>query len=380
MLKISLALIALMSAVAHGPATVNHDAPGPAPQTSQADEAVVPLEGLDPVLLARGQEKQGDEQFSVRRGRFRYLFASAETKAAFEREPSLYEIQLDGSCARMGPNVRGNPDLYLVHKGRIYLFGSPDCVAAFKAKPESYLDSESPEAAAPPASEDALRRGRALVERAVEAAGGAARVDGVTSYAETATAVTPSQGGAREIKTTVLALYPDRVRVEQTYPFGTIANVLTREGGFSVFPRGQSEMSGAQREAADRQFRTGLLPLLRARRADGFKAVALGAGGEAAEQVEVSYGAVRARLSFDPSTGRVLSLSYRGRAPGGEIGQIVRTFSDFRAAGGLTLPFKTVETFGADSAPVRTLTVESIVINGEVAPSLFERPKTSAAR
>lgn len=376
MLKTSLTLVALMLIVAHGPAAVHRDAP--APQTPQAEESVVPLEGLDPVLLSRGQEKQGDEQFAVRRGPFRYLFASAETKAAFEREPSVYEIQLDGSCARMGPNVRGNPDLFLVHKGRIYIFGSPDCVTAFKAKPESYLDSESAEPAAP-VSEEALRRGRALVERAVEAAGGAARVDGVTSYEERGTAITPTPDGAREIKTATLALYPDRVRVEQTYPFGTIANVLVRGGGFSVFPRGESEMSGAQREAADRQFKTGLLPLLRARRGENFKAVALGAGG-GAEQIEVSYGAVRARLKLDPSTGRVLSLSYRGRAPGGEVGQIVRTFSDFRSAGGLTLPFKTVETFGTDATPTRTLIVESIVVNGEVAPTLFERSKPSAAR
>jgi hypothetical protein len=177
----------------------------------------------------------------------------------------------------------------------------------------------------------------------------------------------------------VLALYPDRVRVEQTYPFGTIVNVLTREGGFVVFPRGESEMSRVQRDAADKQFQIGLLPLLRARRGEGFTAVASGAAG-AAEQVEVSFGGVRARLSLDPSTGRVLSLSYRGRGPGGEIGQIVRTFDDFRAAGGLTLPFKTVETFGADSAPVRTLTVESIVVNGEVAPSLFERSKPSTVK
>jgi len=181
MLNTSLALVALMLAVAGGPAAARRVAPATAAQTSQADEAVVPLEGLDPVLLSRGQEKQGDEQFSVRRGRFRYLFASAETKAAFEREPSLFEIQLDGSCARMGPNVRGNPDLYLVHKGRIYLFGSPACVAAFKARPESYLEAEAAAEAAPMAAEESLRRGLALVERAVEAAGGAARVDGVTS-------------------------------------------------------------------------------------------------------------------------------------------------------------------------------------------------------
>ena len=376
MLKTLLVFIALMLVVDYGPGAGSPGAPVPVPRSPQADESVIPLEGLDPVLLTRGQEKQGDEQLSVKRGRYRYLFASAETKATFEREPALYEIQLDGSCGRMGSSVQGNPDLFFVHKGRIYIFGSPECVKLFKAKPENYLDSEAPETAAAAPSEEALRRGRALIEKAVEAAGGAARVDGVTSYLEKGATVTPSPNGAREIKTSLFALYPDRVRSEQTYPFGTIANVLTRGGGFSVFPRGEAEMSGAQRDAAERQFKIGLLPLLRARRGEGFTAVALGTAGKA-EQVEVSFGGVRARLSLDSSTGRVLSLSYRGRAPGGEIGQIVRTFSDFRAAGGLTLPFKTVETIGPDSAPMRTLNVESIVLNGEVAPSLFEKTKPS---
>src|SRR5918998_1303968 len=83
----------------------------------EREEFVVPLDGLDPVLLTGGKEVQGEEAFSVKRGRFRYLFANAETKATFEREPGRYEIQLDGTCARMGPTVQGNPDLFAVHEG-----------------------------------------------------------------------------------------------------------------------------------------------------------------------------------------------------------------------------------------------------------------------
>src|SRR5829696_4390689 len=128
----------------------------------QREASVVVLEGLDPVLLVGGKEAQGDEQFSVTRGRFRYLFAGAETKAAFEKEPGRYEIQLGGACARMGPTVRGNPDLFLVHGGRIYIFGSEDCVKAFKAKPESFLDPGGAGVGSG-ASEDAMKRGRALV-------------------------------------------------------------------------------------------------------------------------------------------------------------------------------------------------------------------------
>jgi len=102
----------------------------------QRGSSVVPLEGLDPVLLAGGKEAQGDEAFAVTRGQFRYLFAGAETKAAFEKEPGRFEIQLGGACAKMGPTVRGNPDLFLVHEGRIYIFGSEECVKAFRAKRE----------------------------------------------------------------------------------------------------------------------------------------------------------------------------------------------------------------------------------------------------
>ena len=87
--------------------------------SAQVSETVVPLEGLDPVMLSQGKEVQGDVKYKVTRGRFEYLFANAENKATFEKDPARYEIQLDGSCARMGAPTTGNPDLYLVHNGRI---------------------------------------------------------------------------------------------------------------------------------------------------------------------------------------------------------------------------------------------------------------------
>ena len=63
---------------------------------------VIPLEGLDPVMLSEGKEVQGDMKYQVTRGRFRYIFANAQTQATFEKDPARYEIQLNGSCARMG--------------------------------------------------------------------------------------------------------------------------------------------------------------------------------------------------------------------------------------------------------------------------------------
>jgi YHS domain-containing protein len=343
----------------------------------QRQEAVVPLEGLDPVLLAQGKEAQGDEQFAVTRGRFRYLFAGAETKAAFEREPARYEIQLGGTCARMGPTVRGDPDLFHVHEGRVYLFGSPACLNAFRAAPARFLEASAD--APPAASEESRARGRALLEKAVEAAGGAARVDSLKSYQERAT--TGAQGGGTEVKTSLVVSFPDRFRYERALSFGPLATVVTPADGFESMPRMTGTLVDEQRAAFLRQFRLRLLPLLRARREAGFVAASAGAGragGASVELVDVSFDGRSARLGIDPSTGRVLSLTWRGRGQGGEFGEVVQTFSDFRPVGGLTLPFKTAATFNGEADPARTVTVEEIVLNAEVAPALFDRPKPAA--
>jgi YHS domain-containing protein len=348
----------------------------------QREEFVVPLEGLDPVLLTRGKEAQGEEKFSVNHGRFRYLFANAETKADFEREPGRYEIQLEGTCARMGPTVQGNPDLFSVHEYRIYIFGSPECLTMFKAAPGKFLEpvvATSTHTAAP--SEGTRKHGRALVEKAVEALGGATRVDGLLSYQEKGTVGSRSPQGVTEIKTTLLMLYPDKMRLERTLSFGTITTVVTPEGGFFMFPRGGSEMLNVQRAAFVKQLQTSPLALLRARRSAEFSAVAKGAskaGETNVEGVEVSSGGVSGTLGIDPQTGRILNFTYYGRGNGGAFGKIVQSFSDYRNVGGLTLPFKIVGTFNGEAEPSLTSTIESIVINGDVSPALFEKPKPAA--
>ena len=382
MCKIYLILIVLLLAASSGHVEFGRATVNVAAGVQQAEESVIPLEGLDPVLLAGGKETQGDEKFSVKRGRFRYLFANAETKAAFEREPGRYEIQLEGTCARMGTTVQGNPDLFTVHEGRIYIFGSEECVKLFKAAPANYLEPVVAAAPAATYSEEAKKRGRALVEKAVEAMGGAARVDGLVSYQEKGTVGSRSPQGVTEIKTTLAMLYPDKMRLERTLSFGTLATVVTPAGGFFVFPRGGSEMLDVQRAAFVKQLQSNPLALLRSRRSLGFNAAAIGAskvGETSVESVEISAGDTRVTLGIDPGTGRILSLAYRGRGAGGVFGKIVQTFSDYRNVGGLTLPFRVVGTFNGEAEPSLTSTIESIVVNGEVSPALFERPKTAAS-
>src|SRR5690349_5023637 len=89
---------------------------------TQAGQAALALDGVDPVLLVQGKEVLGNTKISVIRKGFEYLFSTEENKAIFEKSPEKYEIQLEGSCARMGPQVGGNPETYSVYQGHIYIF------------------------------------------------------------------------------------------------------------------------------------------------------------------------------------------------------------------------------------------------------------------
>ncbi|WP_422929732.1 DJ-1/PfpI family protein [Singulisphaera sp. PoT] len=98
----------------------------------------VALKGLDPISLAEGRQEKGNADLATAHGRFRYLFTTAEHKNLFEKAPDLHALQRDGMCTAM-PNVPASPDIFLVHDGKIYGFGSPSCRARFKADPQAFL-------------------------------------------------------------------------------------------------------------------------------------------------------------------------------------------------------------------------------------------------
>lgn len=345
----------------------------------QKDEPVIPLEGLDPVLLIQGKEVQGKLNIFITRGQYKYLFANEENKAAFEKSPADYEIQLEGTCARMGPQIRSNPDLFAVYKNHIYVFGSEHCQELFKATPEKYIEQPATEINA---TTETAKKGWEVIEKAVTATGGAAKIDGLTSYQESGLGTTVTQQGQTQFKTILTKMFPDRARQEQTRRFGTVATVLTPSGSFGSFQNDRQKnvtpLSALQQSDMEKRLRRTPLEVLRARKQSDFKVAFTGIAkvGEATvEQVEVAFSGVRLRLGVDAATGRILSLAYRARHQGtGEVGEMVQTFSDYRTVDGLTLPFKVSGTFNGEADPEQAYAAESISINAKVDPSLFEKP------
>jgi YHS domain-containing protein len=330
--------------------------------SAQAPATVIPLEGLDPVMLTQGKEVQGDMKYKVTRGPFQYLFASAETKATFEKDPARYEIQLNGYCARMGAPTGADPDLYYVHKGRIYIFGSEECQTLFKGAPEKYLEVPPPPKAPP--TEAMIKRGQELIAKAVGVLGGS-KLDQLQTFQRT------ELRGNQAKNILVLAL-PDSVRQETIRPTFTLASVITPSESFTVFNNAARPMPEANRAAIYKELYHDPIFLLRARTQPDFKAW-LASGSE--ERLEVELPEFTTTLGIDPATGRVVNQTYRGRGPGGVVGEIVINYSDFRAVEGMSLPFKTEATFDGQPFPALSATTESITINGQVDPSSFKKPQ-----
>ena len=315
---------------------------------------------VDPVRLVGGEEVPGVEELSIEHAGFRYLFADEESRAAFEADPERFEIQLGGACARMGPlSGVGTTDLYAVHDGRIYIFASEACRKGFLSAPEKLLETDDPlpENRTP----ERLAAGRALLERAVEAMGGAAAIDAVTSYDERVVGDERARG--------LTIVFPGSVRREQSWGDDTWASVVVEDEGWFEAPDGRRPMYAQQRRALERIAARNLLVILRARTCDDFVAVPDGP-----DRVRVAFGGFTCTLGLDPDSGRIASQSYRGRGgPRAVLGLVERTFSDFQTIEGVTLP-RTIEV-RHDGEPVQDTptTLTTLTLNAPAAPGSFSR-------
>ena len=112
------------------------------PLLAAAQDKPVALKGNDPVQLIAGKEAKGDPSIYKEVGKFRYLFVNTGDEKTFDANTSTYAVQNDGKCLMM-PDMDGEPDLYLVYKGKIYLAGSDVCLQAVKDNPDTYVNPQT---------------------------------------------------------------------------------------------------------------------------------------------------------------------------------------------------------------------------------------------
>ena len=229
-------------------------------------------------------------------------------------------------------------------------------------------------AAGKPASADAKAKGQALVAKAVEALGGAAAVDGLKTYVASSQVAVKTPQGDMTIESKETLVVPDRFRQDMTLPFGQVAIVLAGADAFMVTPQGEQAMPPSMRERTEDQLARSPVLLLRRRAEAGFEAVAAGegkSGDVTTSLVSVTHKGRTSTLGIDPATGRVLTVSYRGAGQDGAPADVVDSYSDFRPAGGLTLPFAQSSTTNGDQAASAKLS--SVTVNGPVDDAVWQR-------
>ncbi len=225
-------------------------------------------------------------------------------------------------------------------------------------------------------SEAGKKQASGLIARAVDAFGGAEVLDGLRSLEVEAAQTVHTPRGDMELKTRSLVAFPGRLREEVVLPMGTIVTVVTANDAWIESPRGVQTLPASRAEEARKAVNHDPVALLRHRAEPDFEAAVTGdgsAGSVAVKEVTVTFHGSSTTLGIDPESGRVLVATYQGTGMAGAPGKIVETYSDFRSAGGLTLPFASEVTFNGDS--MRSSRTSSVTVNGGVPAASFSRPQ-----
>jgi YHS domain-containing protein len=336
------------------------------------------LDGLDPVLLVQGKEVPGKSALSTVHHNFTYLFSTAENKATFEKNPANYAIQLGGLCARMGRSTGGNPSDFLVHDGKIYIFGSDECHKRFQAAPAKYIPPP-PRPLAKGA--DAIGKGRKLLDDAARAAGPS--IDSVTTLVESISQVQTRPQGEVQIATKTMWSYPDRARQERRMSLMgktmESSTLMTPDGAWYLNMQGQAyPIAAAGRPSVQFDFGRHPVALLKARRAAGVIVAAEGpAVVEGVKVDRVRFVNAVSDISVNLDARHLIhSVTFQDRNSEGVYGTFTIVYSDYRTVDGLNLPFTVRALFDGQPEPSQSWKVESIAVNRPLDSSLFAAPAT----
>jgi YHS domain-containing protein len=96
-----------------------------------------------PIGSAQPQAVPGSKEFTAEYNGATFAFASAQNLARFEADPARYAPQYDGHCAygvSKGGKVPGNPNLWRIVDGKLYLNITENVVSFWEEDIEANLD------------------------------------------------------------------------------------------------------------------------------------------------------------------------------------------------------------------------------------------------
>ncbi len=226
----------------------------------------------------------------------------------------------------------------------------------------------------PEASTETKARATQLIQKALDAVGGAQTVDQLQTMEQTSSVTAKMPQGDFEMKSRMLIVFPDRYVQEVTLPGATLTSVYTPQEAFVKTPGGIQPAPEAMKAEWRKNLYRDVLGLLKSRNKQGFQAWTVGKGeadGKDVELVRIEVDGDPITVGIEPESGRMLQMGYRGTDFTGTPGDMVVTLSDFRPADRLILPFAATATFNGQ--PSMTIKMEKIAVNVPVDEKLFAK-------
>ena len=229
-----------------------------------------------------------------------------------------------------------------------------------------------PKQALSEASEGTIEKGRAILAKALEAAGGAEKLAAVKDVTKKGTLAM----GPMSLEQTTQIIVPDVFRQENRMPFGAMTVFLKGDSGWMNSPQGQGPMPEPQirevRAALFRMRETLLLSAGQAGRTVNFVQQDE-VDGEAADVIEISStDGESIRLWVGSESGGVLKSIHQGSSMEGGPAEIEQIYSDYREAGGIHIPFKTHVNQNGKEYAVQTLT--EVIYNSGLDAEALSKP------
>ncbi len=232
----------------------------------------------------------------------------------------------------------------------------------------------SAEEPAPEATAETLEQGRAVLDRAIEALGGAAAFDAIASVhlTGTQTVMTPDNM-EMSMSLEMTQQYPDNHLIVQRLPMGELR--IVKKGDEYVFPDMiPAQMHGALKSEIEAAIWRDLPYLFRyADQVDVQLLPQEEMDGSAVDVLQITPpdGVSAFRLMVDAETSMPVAVSYMSSAMGmGAPAPTREVFSDYREVAGIQLSFKS-DVFHSGQ-PSGTRTIESVELNAAVDESLFQ--------
>lgn len=216
--------------------------------------------------------------------------------------------------------------------------------------------------------------GTAIVERAVDAIGGASLVDRIATLSVTTSGSRSTPYGKIKVNSRTYIQFPASFRQEVEFNGQTIAMATSPDGAFLIRDEKVQPVSDAQRHNIEVTALHNPLVMLKGRSNNLFSA---DSGGEGkignvdVSFVDVFVGNEQMRIAVDRSTGRIVQQEFETRGGTPErAGRMLVSYTDFRRIPyGITIPHRSTGRFDGDIA-FETL-IETITVNDKLREEMF---------